>query len=92
MKTKLELQVGMKYKGYGLLNEFGEFEFIPEQTGSQKGRQKLLKQGDDYTVSTTNKSIVVHMRMDKDGTMLDRLKRFSNLTTEILSIIRDYDF
>lgn len=92
MKVKQEMKPGVKYKGYGLLNEFGEFEFLPEQTGSRSGQTKLVRQGDDYTVSTTSKSIIVHMRMDKEGTMLDRLKRYSDLTTIILSIIRDYDF
>ena len=92
MKEKMEMVPGVKVKGYGLLNEYGEFDFIPEQTGSRSGQTKLVKAGQDFTVSTTNKSLIVHMRMDKAGTMLDRLKRYSNLTTEILSIIRDYDF
>lgn len=92
MKTKQEFKPGVKYKGYGLINEFGEFDFIPEQTGSRQGQQKIVRQGDDYTVSTTNKSVIIHMRMDKEGTMLDRLKRYSDLTTQILSIVRDYDF
>ena len=92
MKIRQEMKPGVKYKGYGLLNEYGEFEFLPEQTGSRQGQVSLVKQGDDYTVSTTNKSLIIHMRFDKSGTMIDRLKRYSNITTEVLSIIRNYDF
>lgn len=92
VKIKQTMEPGIKYKGYGYLNEFGEFEFMPEQTGSRAGQTKLVKAGDDYTVSTTKKSVIIHMRMDKDGGLLVRLKRYSNLTTEILAIIREYEF
>lgn len=90
-RKKQELPVGQKVKGYGLLNEYGEFDFIPENTGSRAGRTKLVKQGENYTISTTNKVIVVHLRLEKKKG-LELLQGFMAMWNEIFNVIRNYEF
>lgn len=88
---KMEMPVGQKVRGYGLLNEYGEFEFIPEQTGLRMGQTKLLKQGDNYTLSTTKKFVIVHVRLDKANGM----KIIVNLMQAINNVVqtlRNYEF
>lgn len=90
-RKKQELPVGQKVKGYGLLNEFGEFDFIPENTGSRAGRTKLVKQGENYTISTTNKVIVVHLRLEKKRG-IELLQGLMAMWNEIFNVIRNYEF
>lgn len=90
-RKKQELPVGQKVKGYGLLNEYGEFDFIPENTGSRAGRTKLVKQGENYTISTTNKVIVVHLRLEKKRG-IELLQGLMAMWNEIFNVIRNYEF
>ncbi|MBR3380575.1 MAG: hypothetical protein IKG72_10775 [Bacillus sp. (in: Bacteria)] len=83
---------GQKYRGYGLLNEFGEFEFVPEETGSRKGRVKLVTQGNGYAISMTNKNIIVRININRKGTVLSRYKDLMSKVSEVLERIKEYAF
>lgn len=87
----MTIPVGQKVKGYGLLNEFGEFDFIPEQTGIRQGQTKLVKQGDNYTVSETKKAVIVHVRLDKKES-LGMISDFCKVVNVLLQTFRDYEF
>ena len=91
-KQVRNLVPGQKYRGYGILNDFGEFEFVPEETGSRKGRVKQVTQGNGYTISMTNKSIMVHINIDRKGTTLSRYKDLMSKVSEVLERIKEYDF
>lgn len=82
---------GIKYRGYGVLNEFGEFEFIPENTGSRQGRKRLVKQGDNFSVSTTSNNLVIHMLVKRERERLKLVKEFMTVVNEVLMILRDYE-
>lgn len=88
---KIEMPVGQKVRGYGLLNEYGEFEFIPEQTGTRIGQVKLLKQGDNYTLSTTKKFVIVHLRLEKVNG-LGLIVSLMKTVNEIVSNLKNYEF
>lgn len=89
---KVDFPVGQKVRGYGLLNEFGEFDFIPEQTGARQGETKLIKSNDDYTISETKKKVLVHIRIDKtDRCHLDLLKEYIRITNTVLFDLKDYE-
>ena len=90
-RKKKDMVPGVKYRGYGYLNEYGEFEFIPENTGSRQGRKKLLKQGESYTISTTNAHVVVHMLIQKETERLKLAKEFMQVVNEVLMVLRDYE-
>lgn len=89
---KMEMPVGQKVKGYGLLNEYGEFEFIPEQTGIRQGQTKLVKQGDNYTVSSTKNSVIIHVRLLKQQSSMELLSSFCKVVNVLLQTLRDYEF
>lgn len=88
---KLEFIVGQKVRGYGLLNEFGEFDFIPEQTGINKGKRKVVKTTADYSLSTTKKYILLNIRLPKLRG-LELIKSFMNITNNLIDDFRRYDF
>lgn len=88
---KMEMPVGKKIRGYGLLNEYGEFDFIPEQTGLREGQVKLLFQGDEYTISTTKKLVVIHVRLEKVNG-LELLKKYFGTMNKIFDKLKSYEF
>lgn len=89
MKKRIDIPVGQKVRGYGILNEYGEFEFVPEQTGSRQGRQKIIKTGDNYTLSSTTNSIILHCRVQRGNTLLI-IKGLSNIMSNVIRDLREY--
>ena len=92
MKQKKDLTPGIRYRGYGFINEYGEFQFEPEDTGSRQGQTKFVVQNEDFTVAETSKYVLVRCKVEKEGTTIDRLKKFIKIFNELISIFRDYDF
>lgn len=90
-KKRLELQAGVKYRGYGFINDFGEFEFTPEQTGSRMGKRKLIKEGENFTISETGALRIFHLTLPKGLSGLDLIKEFLNTMNKIVEILRDYE-
>lgn len=90
MKPKLELVVGKKYRGYGLLNEYGEFEFMPEETGKRAGAIKAIKQTDTYTLSTSRNLVLIHIRLPKvKGLQL--VQSLLSVVNELITDLRNYE-
>lgn len=90
-KQRLNLEAGVKYRGYGYLNEFGEFEFTPEQTGSRQGRRKLIKEGDGYTIAETSNSRIVHITLSKEPKGFELIKSFMVIVNTIVAVFREYE-
>lgn len=90
-KQKLELKAGIKYRGYGFINDFGEFEFTPEQTGSRMGKRRLIKEGENFTISETSAVRIFHLTLPKSLSGLDLIKEFLNTMNKIVEILRDYE-
>lgn len=90
MKQKLEMPIGVKVPGYGILNEYGEFEFLPSQVGSRKGQTKLIKEDVDYTLSSTKNYLIVHMRIAR-GNVMTIMKSYLRIVDKVLSVMREYE-
>lgn len=90
-KQKLGMEAGVRYRGYGFINEFGEFEFTPEATGSRQGSVKVLKQGENFTISYTSKSVIIHGRLERSLDTLTRIRKLSAMFNLIFEVVRDYD-
>lgn len=91
MKAKSEMVPGVKYRGYGILNEYREFQFIPEETGSRKGQIKVVKEGDGFKVSTTKNTVQVLVSLPKlKG--LELVKAYLEKMNQVLTVINSYDF
>lgn len=88
---KFEMPVGQKVKGYGLLNEYGEFDFIPEQKGAREGEVKLIKRGDGFTLSSSKNCLIVHVRITK-GNRLEVIKEFCENVKQLMDCFNNYEF
>ncbi len=91
MKKKVEMEAGVRYKGYGWRNEFGEFMFEPEKKGSREGMTKLIKSTETYTISETKNCVVVHLRLDKTGQRMDMLRDYLKQSNNIFEDLKNYE-
>lgn len=92
MKTKRDLTPGVKYRGYGFVNEFGEFTFEPEETGSRAGQMKLVLVKNGFSIIESKKYILVRLKIDKGESSKDRLKQLFKHFNELITVFREYDF
>ena len=92
MKTKKrQLEVGKRYRGYGVLNEYGEFSFEPENTGSRAGVIRQVAARDGVRVSHTKECILVYMKIRKGTGVRDYLRMIMQKVDVLLGLIKEYD-
>lgn len=92
MKKEKDLKPGIKYRGYGYINTYGEFIFEPEDTGARIGQIKQVTSGDGYSVSTSKKWVLCHIKIERNIGMVSRIKNFLNITNKLITIFKEYDF
>ena len=85
------MPVGVKVRGYGLLNEYGEFDFIPEQKGANAGRVNILCSQPEFTISTTKKRLIVHISVDRGKRSIETLKRYLQISDQVFLKLQEYD-
>lgn len=86
----LEVKPGIWYRGRAMLNEFGEYQFVPEQTGLREGQIRQIKKTERYTLSHSAKSFIVHMNIPKaKGLVL--IKQFMEVVNNVLTDLRTYE-
>lgn len=90
MKKKMEMVAGKRYLGYGWRNEFGEFMFEPSKVGSREGEKKLIKSGDNYTISETKNLVIVHLRLEKSE-HFEMLKAYLKESSLIFEDLKEYE-
>lgn len=88
---KVDFPIGQKVRGYGLLNEYGEFDFIPEQTGSRQGQKKVVKTTECYTLTSSRHHILVSVRLPKCNGM-ELIKHLMRITQNLIDDFRSYEF
>lgn len=86
MKKKMDLVIGQKYRGYGWINEYGEMMFTPEEKGKHAGRIKSIKEGDNYTLSSSKNKVIVHITLPH----LTGLKLIQELMKCVNELIQDF--
>ena len=90
--TKKQMEVGKKYRGWASLNEYGQINFTPEQTGVAAGSKKLVTEGNGYSVYETKKKVVVHMSLDKTKEKRGLLTQFFQQMNVLTEILHKYAF
>ena len=91
MKQVKDMQPGVKYPGYGFINEYGEFQFTPQETGSRKEQKKLVKEDENSSVYRTAKYIILHGKIERRLPMLDRIKAVIELMNNFINTLRNYE-
>lgn len=90
-KTKETMVPGKRYRGYGYVNEYKEFCFEPENTGSREGVIKAICSREGVGISETQKYLLIRIKMPKCTNLLDRLKELAKVYNQIVKIFREYE-
>ena len=92
MKLKKgQLEVGKRYRGYGVLNEYGEFSFEPENTGIRAGVIRQIAVRDGVNLSQTKDNIIVHMKIRKSTNQRDYLRDIMRKVDVLLGLLKEYE-
>lgn len=90
-KQKEAMIPGKRYRGYGFINEYKEFQFEPEDTGSRAGVIKQICSRDGVSLSETKSYLLIKMKVAKTGDRAKLVKSFFTATNNVLKIFRDYE-
>ncbi len=87
------MKPGVRYRGYGFINDYREFCFQPEATGSQAGREKVVKNWleEMMTVKETKNYLIVTMKEPKEAQESERIKDFMRKFNLIFNFLKDYE-
>lgn len=89
---KIKLEPGKKYKGYAILNEFGEINFTPSQIGSKPDQKKIVIEENDHTIYTTKNWLIVSIKIQRDLTFMARISALMKVCDNIMQNFKKYDF
>lgn len=89
---KLNLVPGKKYKGYAVLNEYGEINFTPAQVGSKPDQKKIVVEHEDYTIYETKNLIISSIRLPRELSMLKRVSALLKTVDQLIIEFKKYDF
>lgn len=92
LMKKIKLEPGKRYKGYAVLNEYGEINFTPEQTGSRPDLKKIVIATEDYTIYETKKFLIASLRVDRSLSFQSRVQNLLGIFNLVLSQFYKYDF
>lgn len=73
---KSEMEIGKRYKGYALLNEYGQFEFTPCQKMPSEGRMKIVRSGSDFTLYESRYQFRLSFTFPKGQNPIESVKSF----------------
>ena len=91
IKKKFDFPVGKKVKGYGLLNEFGEFDFFPEQTGSHPNSMKVIVDNPNFTIYRCKKKLKVVLNLETSQNRIELFQQFASKYNKVLNFLMNYE-
>ena len=90
-KIKETMLPGKRYRGYGFINEYKEFCFEPEDTGSRAGVIKQIAVREGVSLSETKTLLLIKIKVEKAPTRLELLKLVSNAYNTIVKLLKEYE-
>lgn len=88
---KETMQTGVKYRGYGILNEYKEFMFIPENTGAHAGRERVLYENEGFQIKQTKNRIIIRVSLENQSNKLEYIKGFADAFNNFTKFIKTHE-
>lgn len=90
-KQKFDWEPGVKVRGSALRNEYGEFFFFPEQTGSRGKQEKQVFEDGDIALFESKKGwFKVTIKFTKHQDLLTTIQEFLKKISASALLIRGY--
>lgn len=90
-KQKFDFEVGKKYRGYGYLNEYGEFNFDPEKTGSRSGVIKNIATREGVSLSHSKNFLFVYLKIHKTKSICNYFSEITKKLDVVFKMLRTYE-
>lgn len=90
-KKKETMEPGKRYRGYGFINEYKEFCFEPEDTGSRAGVIKQIAVREGVSLSETKSLLLIKIKVEKVPTRLGLLKAVNGAYDTIVKLLKEYE-
>ena len=91
MKIKGEMIPGKLYRGWGYINDYKEFSFKPEQTGTRVGQIKMIKQEEGVTIKESKNLILINFNIDKTGKKEEYFGVLQQVYNTLFRFFKDYE-
>ena len=87
-KQKIKMEVGKRYKGYGVLNEYGDYTFEPCQViDNPDEKTKILVAQGDTTIYESKNLFRVSVKIEKKKAVEDYGYIIHQVSTEIMRAV-----
>lgn len=81
-RNKMALTPGVRYKGTAVLNEYGQFDFTPYQTGTRPQGMKVVKEEENYSLYESADFYKISVKARKNGKV--------GMLVLIMTMMRDF--
>jgi len=90
-KKKITDLIGVKIRGYGILNEYGEYTFIPEEKGAHADRMKILFVQESSSVKETKKHLLISLKVAKGKKMSEVATKIYEAVNAVIIKLKEYE-
>ena len=90
-KTKGEMVPGKRYRGWGFINNYKEFCFEPEQTGSHAGQIREICVREGIRVSESKRLVIVKLNIEKQSNKASYFKELARMYNILSKIFQEYE-
>jgi len=76
-KKKIKMEVGKRYKGYGVLNEYGEYSFEPCQVVENPKNMKIVLAHGNATIYESERFYKISVKVPKGANKAEICRQFT---------------
>ncbi|MBO7645619.1 MAG: hypothetical protein J6S52_01220 [Prevotella sp.] len=90
VKQKIKMEVGKRYRGYGLLNEYGEYTFEPCQVETNPKNMKKIQEHDNTCIYESENFYKIAVKVPKGRDYKEILHTFTYDLSRAIYNLRQY--
>lgn len=75
-RKKMTLEPGVKYKGVGWVNEYGQTTFEAYQKGQKPNNMKLVKENESFSLYESGNYLKISVKIEKKTDKFEMIKTF----------------
>lgn len=75
-RKKMKLEAGVKYKGVGWINEYGQTYFEAYQKGQKPNNMKLVKETDSFSLYESGNFLKISVKLEKKTDKFEMIQAF----------------
>lgn len=90
-RKKMSLSPGVKYKGVGWINEYGQTYFEAYQKGQKPNNMKLIKETGNYSLYESGNYLKISVKIEKHSDKFEMIKTFMSAFQGACVEIKNYD-